>query len=506
MQVKQQIVMLGLSQTCRLVCGGAMSMPVVYASMFHTAHDYYPFGQYIPGRYTDDTATHCLTTTYSGMAMVLLYDSVDISRSSTFGSATFFHMTSPMIPPVTSPLVSWGPGYIITSTAGSGAEIIMGPVSVHGDKVMLKFNRVINPHDFTVYDDMTGTPLTATTSTTGFAVATTVTLNIFPAAIPHSSYLRIRLECTASGGGALSSSGIVELISVTVPLDTVVPSNIVSTVCNNDGYRYGYNGKMKDNEWAGVGNHYDYGARHYDPRVARFISIDPHATNYPSISPYVYVADNPLNAIDPDGKDVFLITYATKYKNYGHSAIAVENYVTEFRVKSIDNGKVSGEFVRFKDGTVTIYELGAEGEFEKEGRMTALESVTGKYIEKKGYTNALTTGALSDYSGGEAPDGVIQFKTNSETDNATHASLAKYRKQNPNYQGTENNCTDYAAKGVEVASGTPVTKSRESNWWGLSGTTPGALFNEAKTKPNAKVIKDPGKKTQKSFEDVYEGK
>lgn len=47
----------------------------------------------------------------------------------------------------------------------------------------------------------------------------------------------------------------------------------------------------------------DYrGARYYDSDVARFLSLDPHAKDYPSLSDYVYVGANPIAFIDPDGK------------------------------------------------------------------------------------------------------------------------------------------------------------------------------------------------------------
>ena len=49
---------------------------------------------------------------------------------------------------------------------------------------------------------------------------------------------------------------------------------------------------------------YDYQARRYDPALARFTTIDPLAEKHPDISPYAYSADNPINAVDPDGKKV----------------------------------------------------------------------------------------------------------------------------------------------------------------------------------------------------------
>src|SRR6266498_300740 len=51
-------------------------------------------------------------------------------------------------------------------------------------------------------------------------------------------------------------------------------------------YHYGFNGKENDNEVKGEGNQQDYGMRIYDPRLGRFLSVDPLAENYPFYSPY----------------------------------------------------------------------------------------------------------------------------------------------------------------------------------------------------------------------------
>jgi RHS repeat-associated protein len=73
-------------------------------------------------------------------------------------------------------------------------------------------------------------------------------------------------------------------------------------------YRYGFNGKEKDDEWKGSGSSYDFGARIYDPRIGRWLSTDPHDDTYPAMSPYNFAINNPLSFIDPDGKDVYRTT------------------------------------------------------------------------------------------------------------------------------------------------------------------------------------------------------
>ena len=47
---------------------------------------------------------------------------------------------------------------------------------------------------------------------------------------------------------------------------------------------------------------YDYGARQYNPIVARWDRMDPLCEKYYSISPYAYCANNPVINIDPDGR------------------------------------------------------------------------------------------------------------------------------------------------------------------------------------------------------------
>ena len=46
----------------------------------------------------------------------------------------------------------------------------------------------------------------------------------------------------------------------------------------------------------------DYGARFYDPLMARWTTPDPLAEKYYGISPYAFCNNNPVNFVDPDGE------------------------------------------------------------------------------------------------------------------------------------------------------------------------------------------------------------
>jgi RHS repeat-associated protein len=71
-------------------------------------------------------------------------------------------------------------------------------------------------------------------------------------------------------------------------------------------YRYGFNGKEDDDEWSKQ----DYGMRIYDSRVARFLSVDPIAGQYPELTPYQFASNTPIQAIDLDGLEAWVA-----YKN-----------------------------------------------------------------------------------------------------------------------------------------------------------------------------------------------
>ena len=51
----------------------------------------------------------------------------------------------------------------------------------------------------------------------------------------------------------------------------------------------------------------DFGARYYDPWLARWTTQDPLAHKYAGINPYVYCNGDPVNLVDEDGRDIWVI-------------------------------------------------------------------------------------------------------------------------------------------------------------------------------------------------------
>jgi len=92
------------------------------------------------------------------------------------------------------------------------------------------------------------------------------------------------------------------------------------------GYRYGFNGKEKDDEMSGSGNQYDYGFRIYNPKLGRFLSTDPLARNFPNLSPYQYASNRPIDGVDLDGLEY--ITVNVLLEDGGATVMEVIHHTT----------------------------------------------------------------------------------------------------------------------------------------------------------------------------------
>lgn len=114
---------------------------------------------------------------------------------------------------------------------------------------------------------------------------------------------------------------------------------------------YKYNGKELD-LMHGL-NTYDYGARQYDPILARWDRVDPLAEDEPDISPYVYCRNNPIIHIDQEGKFPLVSNVA------GAIVGAATDYVCQVAANAIVNEGLSTECFTDVDSKSIMLSAGA---------------------------------------------------------------------------------------------------------------------------------------------------
>jgi RHS repeat-associated protein len=70
-----------------------------------------------------------------------------------------------------------------------------------------------------------------------------------------------------------------------------------------EAYRYGFQGQEKDDELKGEGNSYAFKYRIHDPRLGRFLSVDPLAKEFAWNSTYAFAENSPIAFIDLEGNE-----------------------------------------------------------------------------------------------------------------------------------------------------------------------------------------------------------
>jgi RHS repeat-associated protein len=99
-----------------------------------------------------------------------------------------------------------------------------------------------------------------------------------------------------------------------------------------DGYRFGYQGSEKDNEFKGEGNSYTTEFRQLDPRLGRWMSVDVFSSKASAWTPYRVNFNNPLFFNDQQG------LYETKREaRRAKRGAKDENYTRFSKIKKVDD-------------------------------------------------------------------------------------------------------------------------------------------------------------------------
>ena len=134
------------------------------------------------------------------------------------------------------------------------------------------------------------------------------------------------------------ADGTVEKCYEYDPYGADLYSNPSSTIPATNPYKF--SGKELDQKLS----NYDFGARLFGPSIRRWTTMDPLCEKYYSWSPYAYCAGNPVNIVDPEGKDWYIFdergNYYQTIEHEGQHRLAV---------RTENENRVSYKFYDFAD-------------------------------------------------------------------------------------------------------------------------------------------------------------
>ena len=181
----------------------------------------------------------------------------------------------------------------------------------------------------------------------------------------------------------------------------------------------------------------DFSARWHNPAFPAFTTPDPMADTYTPLSPYTYCGGDPINQIDPTGKDFIILIAPEGASSYGHMGAIIQNkkgnyfYITAGANEAVNFfSVVSNSNI---DGGMMIKQL------ESNSNKDAIEEVKSYDTQNSEYT---------DY---------IVFDTSKEIDDKIYDSAVNKQKdinnKNTYYRVLTNNCADIIEDVIEKGTG-----------------------------------------------------
>jgi RHS repeat-associated protein len=278
---------------------------------------------------------------------------------------------------------------------------------------------------------------------------------------------------------------------------------------------YLFNAKELDEE---TGLYY-YGARYYDSRTSVFLGVDPMWEKYPGVSVYAYCLNNPINFIDPDGRDSYLLIWFSGDNETGHAGIAVDNYKQQQTMdnqgKPVLDSEGNPTYEMVKDGTMTYYDLWPNKPVGK----TELQSDVKPDYSKGVVINSLSDLTTKDPTGsrsgnvsaeGRAADGIVQINTTYAQD----AKIQDYASTTANsgkaYNASSFNCSTFAESALktvfpklDASQYVKVPFPLNAIYNDTRVVAPNNLYNATMKLPNATNIRGPKSVVAKPYLKYY---
>ena len=171
----------------------------------------------------------------------------------------------------------------------------------------------------------------------------------------------------------------------------VVPQPIVHWSLYIVHWSYTFSAKERDSE---TGLSY-FGARYYSSDLSIWLSVDPMSDKYPSLSPYVYCANNPIKLVDPNGEEVG--DFYDLYGNYlGTDGIkdnmvylvqgSSTSYIKDCKTVSKDDPNINiSQITTYKDLATAIALFHSNGNNGGKKEVGGAYNSDGEWKEGEGY-------------------------------------------------------------------------------------------------------------------------
>ena len=268
-----------------------------YRPSLQAAYDYYPFGMLMPGRYVSDTTQQCAWVTTTKFVPSWGYD---LPWPGWACGPVHCGFTS--IGGTDIAVVGAGDNdaklYLQMQDRGFGARNMIDVSAGTAQDILIQVADKTEGTEYTyqIHEQINGSWQQLASEGRGSG------RNIHLEFTPSVSQVRLTILRTDDQNGA----GTLLLYPLKKWQLNYQAQSVQTYVCNRakDFYRFGFNGMEKDNEPKGIGNSLDFGARMYDSRIGRWMSLDPLAKKYSSLSPYNFVGNSPIKFIDPNGKEI----------------------------------------------------------------------------------------------------------------------------------------------------------------------------------------------------------